>query len=129
MLGMVYNYIPYMVLPLYATLSKINKSVIEAALDLGANPITVLFKVILPLSRTGILVGIIMIFMPSLGDYVTPDLMGGAKELYLGNLIQNQFLLTRDWPFGSALSMILIIVITFILYVMAKSKILEKLSV
>ncbi len=70
-----------------------------------------------------------MIFMPSLGDYVTPDLMGGAKELYLGNLIQNQFLLTRDWPFGSALSMILIIVITFILYVMAKSKILEKLSV
>ena len=122
LLGMVYNYIPYMILPLYATISKINKSYIEAALDLGANPIQILFKIILPLSKTGILVGLIMIFMPSLGDYVTPDLMGGAKELYLGNLIQNQFLLVRDWPFGATISIILIGFIALILVFFAQNK-------
>ena len=122
LLGMVYNYIPYMILPLYATISKINKSYIEAALDLGANPLQILFKIILPLSKTGILVGLIMIFMPSLGDYVTPDLMGGAKELYLGNLIQNQFLLVRDWPFGATISIILIGFIALILVFFAQNK-------
>ena len=122
LLGMVYNYIPYMILPLYATISKINKSYIEAALDLGANPLQILFKIILPLSKTGILVGLIMIFMPSLGDYVTPDLMGGVKELYLGNLIQNQFLLVRDWPFGATISIILIGFIALILVFFAQNK-------
>ncbi len=111
LLGMVYNYLPYMVLPLYAALDKLDLRLLEAAADLGASPWQAFIKVTLPLSFRGIVAGVIMVFVPSLGDYVTPDLMGGAKTMFIGNLIQNQFLTVRDWAFGSAVSTILIVIV------------------
>jgi len=108
LLGMIYNYLPYMVLPLYAAFEKLDVHLLEAAADLGAAPLRSFWKVTLPLSSRGIVAGCIMVFIPALGDYVTPDLLGGAKTMFIGNLIQNQFLTIRDWAFGSAVSTILI---------------------
>jgi spermidine/putrescine transport system permease protein len=116
LLGMVYNYLPYIILPLYSTLEKLDRRLIEASQDLGATGWTTFTKVIVPLSQRGIVAGIIMVFVPSLGDYITPDLMGGAKTMYIGSLIQNQFLVVRDWAFGSAVSTILLIIVGFGIY-------------
>ena len=110
--GMVYNYLPYMVLPLYTSIERLEPRLLEAAADLGASPLATLFRVLLPLTGGGIIAGSIMVFVPSLGDYVTPDLMGGAKTMFIGNLIQNQFLSVRDWVFGSAVSTILIALVS-----------------
>jgi spermidine/putrescine transport system permease protein len=120
LLGMVYNYLPYMILPLYTTLEKLDKRFLEASHDLGAGNWTTLTKVTLPLSTRGIIAGVIMVFVPSLGDYVTPDLMGGAKTMYIGSLVQNQFLTVRDWAFGSAVSTILLILVGAGIYVYLK---------
>jgi spermidine/putrescine transport system permease protein len=109
LLGMLYNYLPYMILPLYTTLEKLDKRLLEASRDLGANAWTTFCRVTVPLSARGIAAGVIMVFVPSLGDYVTPDLMGGAKRMYIGSLIQNQFLVVHDWAFGSAVSTILLV--------------------
>lgn len=111
LLGMVYNYVTYMILPLYAALEKLDWRLVEASYDLGATPLQSLFRVIVPLSFRGIVAGVIMVFVPSLGDYVTPDLMGGAKNMYIGSLIQNQYLIVRDWAFGSAVSTILLLIV------------------
>lgn len=111
LLGMVYNYLPFMVLPLYASLEKLDIRLLEAAADLGASPLRSFFKITLPLSSRGMVAGSIMVFVPALGDYVTPDLLGGAKTMFIGNLIQNQFLVVRDWAFGSAVSTILILIV------------------
>jgi spermidine/putrescine transport system permease protein len=111
LLGMVYNYVPYMILPLYASLEKLDLRMVEAAHDLGANGWQSLFRVVIPLSFRGIVAGIIMVFVPSLGDYVTPDLLGGAKNMYIGSLIQNQYLAVRDWAFGSAVSTVLLVIV------------------
>lgn len=117
LLGMVYNYLPYMILPLYAGLEKLDRRLLEAAADLGSPPAMSFFKVTLPLSVRGIVAGVIMVFVPSLGDYVTPDLMGGAKTMFIGNLIQNQFLVVRDWAFGSAVSTILIAIVAVAVWI------------
>lgn len=111
LLGMVYNYIPYMILPLYAALEKLDLRLVEAAYDLGAGWWQAFTKVIAPLSLRGIVAGVIMVFVPALGDYVTPDLMGGAKNMYIGSLIQNQYLVVRDWAFGSAVSSVLLVIV------------------
>ena len=111
LLGMLYNYLPYMILPLYSTLEKLDKRFLEAAQDLGANSLTTFLRVTVPLSKRGIIAGVIMVFVPSLGDYITPDLMGGAKYMYIGSLIQNQFLVVHDWAFGSAVSTILLVLV------------------
>lgn len=111
LLGMVYNYIPYMILPLYAALEKLDLRLVEAAYDLGAGWWQAFTKVIAPLSLRGIVAGVIMVFVPALGDYVTPDLMGGAKNMYIGSLVQNQYLVVRDWAFGSAVSSILLVIV------------------
>ncbi|MBX9694492.1 MAG: ABC transporter permease [Cyanobacteria bacterium] len=116
LLGMVYNYVPYMILPLYAALEKLDWRLVEAAYDLGATAWQALWRVIIPLSFRGIVAGVIMVFVPSLGDYVTPDLMGGAKNMYIGSLIQNQYLVVRDWAFGSAVSTVLLIIVGFGVY-------------
>ncbi len=108
LLGLVYGYLPFMVLPLYAALERIDPSLLEAAADLGAKPLAVALRVIAPLARQGILAGSILVFIPSLGSYLTPDLMGGGRTIMIGNLIQNQFTTARDWPFGSALSLALL---------------------
>jgi spermidine/putrescine transport system permease protein len=110
-LGLVYGYLPFMVLPLYATLEKLDNALLDAAADLGAGPVTAIFQVVLPLTRSGIVAGCLLVFIPCLGAYLTPDLMGGGKTVMLGNLVQNQFTSSRDWPFGAALSLLLMAVV------------------
>lgn len=110
-LGMVYNFLPFMVLPVYSVLVKIDKAVLEAAEDLGAPPTIVFRRVIFPLSLPGVTSGIIMVFMPALTTFVISRLLGGAHFTLIGNLIEQQFLTTRDWGFGSALSVVLMLMI------------------
>ncbi len=104
LIGLVYGYLPFMVLPLYAAIERIDWSLVEAARDLYASGWRAFRRVTLPLSRPGIIAGSILVFIPSLGAYVTPELLGGAKTTLLGSFIVRQFLQARDWPFGSALS-------------------------
>jgi spermidine/putrescine transport system permease protein len=110
-LGMVTNYLPFMVLPLYVALEKFDFALLEAAKDLGAPGWKILLKVLIPLTKPGIITGIIFVFTPALGEFVIPDLLGGARTMLIGNLITEQFLKTRDWPFGSALSLLLIVIV------------------
>ena len=114
-LGLVYGYLPFMVLPLFGTLEKLDRNLLEAAADLGARPWTTLLRVVLPLSAPGIRAGVILVFIPCLGAYLTPDLLGGGKSVMIGNLIQNQFTTARDWPFGSAISLALMAVVMLLL--------------
>ena len=104
LLGLVYGYLPFMVLPVYATLERLDPALEEAAADLGAKPWPTLLHVILPLSAPGIRAGSILVFIPALGAYLTPDLLGGGRTVMIGNLVQNQFTTARDWPFGAAIS-------------------------
>ncbi len=108
-IGMVYEFLPFMVLPLYTSLEKIENAQLEAAADLGARPWRAFLRVTFPLSVPGIVAGSILVFIPAMGMFVVPDLMGGAKTMLVGNLIRNQFLTARDWPFGSAASMLLLL--------------------
>jgi spermidine/putrescine transport system permease protein len=110
LIGMVYEFLPFMVLPLYTSLEKIEMAQLEAAADLGARPWRAFWRITLPLSVPGIVAGSILVFIPAMGMFVVPDLMGGAKTVLVGNLIRNQFLTARDWPFGAAASMLLLII-------------------
>ncbi len=110
-IGLVYGYLPFMILPLYATLERFNFSFVEAAHDLGANDWRTFWRVILPLTKRGIITGSLLVFIPSVGAFITPDLLGGAKTMMIGNLIQNQFLKARDWAFGSTLSVLMMVVV------------------
>jgi len=105
--GLVYSYLPFMVLPLYATLERLDSSMLEAAADLGARPWQSLWRVVVPLAAPGIRAGLLLVFIPCLGAYLTPDLLGGGKTILAGTLVQNQFTSARDWPFGSALALAL----------------------
>ncbi|HSB13580.1 MAG TPA: ABC transporter permease [Bryobacteraceae bacterium] len=115
LVGLVYGYLPFMVLPLYATLAKIDRSLLEAAADLGARPWQSLRRVIVPLAAPGIRAGAVLVFIPCLGAYLTPDLLGGSKTIMIGNVIQNQFTSSRDWPFGSAVSLAVMAVVMALL--------------
>ena len=106
-LGLVYGYLPYMVLPVYAVLEKMDGALLEAAGDLGARPWEVVLRVVLPLAKPGLAAGGVLVFIPCLGAYLTPDLMGGGKCILIVNVCQNQFSKARDWPFGAALSVVL----------------------
>ena len=116
-IGLLYGYLPFMILPLYASIEKMNPSLFEAAHDLGANSFQTFWRVMFPLTRPGIIAGSILVFVPTLGAFVTPDLLGGAKQTMMGNLIQNQYLKVRNWPFGSALSLILMGMVLIMLFV------------
>jgi spermidine/putrescine transport system permease protein len=107
LLGLVYGFLPFMVLPLFATIERLDKSLLEAAADLGARPWDALLRVTIPLCAPGIKAGAILVFVPCLGTYLTSDLLGGSKTILIGNLVQNQFTTARDWPFGAAASLIL----------------------
>lgn len=111
MLGMVYNYLPFMVLPIYSILVKIDTSLLEAARDMGANEFQVFTKVLFPLSFPGVATGIIMTFMPAVSTFVISDLLGGGQTILLGNLIQNQFMAARNWQFGSAVSVLMMLML------------------
>ena len=119
MLGMTYVYLPLMILPLYASMEKLDFRLVEAAYDLYASRFRVLRKVIIPLIKPGIVAGSILVFIPSLGAFVTPRVLGGGKNLMLGNLIELQFGQGRNWPLGAALSITLlfIVMVTLLLYV------------
>jgi spermidine/putrescine transport system permease protein len=117
-LGLLYGYLPFMVLPLYAAIERIDWSLVEAGRDLYASGTRAFLKITLPLSRPGIVAGSILVFIPSLGAYVTPDILGGAKTTLLGNFIVTQFGAARNWPFGSALSgaILIVMLLATILY-------------
>lgn len=118
LMGMVYNFLPYMILPIYTVILKIDKAYVEAARDLGSSSAITFRKIILPLSMPGIVSGIIMVFMPAISTFVISDLLGGGHSMLMGNLIQNQFLAARNWQFGSAISMILIAIILITMLVL-----------
>ena len=107
MAGLVYGFLPFMILPIYASLEKLDNSLLEAAEVLGARPAARFRQVTLPLSLPGVVAGCLLVFIPALGSFLTSDLLGGAKQLMIGNLVQNQFASARNWPFGSAASFIL----------------------
>lgn len=117
MIGMVYNFLPFMVLPIYTVLLKMDQKLIEAAKDLGANDFKVFVKVIFPLSLPGIYTGITMVFIPAISTFVVPNLLGGNNFYLIGNLIEKQFTFTGDWGFGSAISMVLIVIMLLILVI------------
>jgi spermidine/putrescine transport system permease protein len=107
LLGLVYGYLPFMVLPLYAAVERLDPALVEAACDLYASRWSVFRRVVLPLTKPGVIAGCLLVFMPSLGAFITPDLLGGARSMMVGNLIQHEYLVVRDWPLGSALSFVL----------------------
>lgn len=116
LLGMVYTLLPFMVLPIYVSLEQMDHRKLEAAYDLGATPWKAFWHVTLPMTRTGVVTGSILVFVSSIGMFVVPDVMGGAKSALIGNVIQNQFLSARDWPFGSALSILLMLLSMLMIY-------------
>ena len=105
-IGLVYTYLPFMILPIFGSAEKIDGAMIEAAHDLGAGPFRAFSSVIIPLTMPGIAAGILLVFVPAIGMFAITDLMGGARVPLIGNVIQNQFLQARDWPFGAALGMV-----------------------
>lgn len=110
-IGLIYGYLPFMILPLYATIERFNFALVEAAQDLGASDIKTFFRIVLPLTKRGIIAGSLLVFIPAVGAFITPDILGGAKGLMIGNVIQDQFLRARNTPFGSVLSILMMAVI------------------
>ncbi len=120
-IGMVYTLLPFMILPIYASIEKIDMRLLEAARDLGAGAIAQFTKIIIPLSMPGIIAGSTLVFLPSLGMFFVSDILGGAKNLIIGSFIRNQFLTFRDWPFGSAAAILLIIIMFLMIYLYTRA--------
>lgn len=110
-LGISYSYLPFMVLPLYATLEKMDPALLEAAADLGAKPMQAFLRVTLPQSLPGIIAGSMLVFIPSIGEFVIPDLLGGTDTLMIGKVLWNEFFLNRDWPLASSVAVIMLIIL------------------
>lgn len=117
LIGLAYSLLPFMILPIYANIEKLDFRLVDAARDLGANKLIVLLKIILPLTLPGIIAGAMLVFLPAMSLFYVTDMLGGAKTLLLGNLLENQFLASRNWPFGSAASIFLIILMGLMLLV------------
>jgi spermidine/putrescine transport system permease protein len=124
MAGLVYGFLPFMILPIYASLENLDLSLLEAAEVLGARPAARFRRVTLPLSMPGVVAGCLLVFLPALGSFLTSDLLGGAKQLMIGNLVQNQFSAARNWPFGSAASFIVmtLVLAAVMLYLRVKDR-------
>ncbi|WP_172295496.1 ABC transporter permease [Pseudoruegeria sp. HB172150] len=120
-IGLIYTYLPFMVLPLYASLEKLDFRLVEAGYDLYASRWKVLSHVIAPLAKPGIIAGCVLVFIPGLGAYITPELLGGGKKLMIGNMIAIQFGSSRNWPFGSAAALILMALVVIVLLVYARA--------
>ncbi|HRX35358.1 MAG TPA: ABC transporter permease [Aestuariivirga sp.] len=118
-LGLVYNYTPFVILAIYSALQKLDPAYAEASRDLGASAMTTFWRVTLPLTASGVAAGAVFVFVLSIGNFVTPDLLGGGKFQMVGNLIYDQFLSARDWPFGATLSALLIAIMMILLFVQA----------
>jgi len=120
-IGMVCDYLPFLVMPLYSSVEKIDWSIAEAAMDLGADGFRVFWHAVLPQIVPGLAAGVILVFIPATGQFVIPDLLGGAKTVMLGNAIQQQFLQSRDWPFGSAITFLAMTLVMLSLWLYARS--------
>jgi len=118
-IGLIYNYLPFVILSIYSSISKLDHNLIEASKDLGGNSIKTFFLITLPLTLPGVAAGFIFVFVLSIGNFITPDLLGGGKFLMIGNLIYDQFLSARDWPFGASLSFVLISIMLVLLFLQA----------
>jgi spermidine/putrescine transport system permease protein len=118
--GMVYMFLPFAVLPMYSSIEKLDHGLIEASKDLGAGPVKTFMKVTLPITSPGIFAAVILTFIPCIGYYMVTDMLGGGRSLMIGNLIYRQFTISRDWPFGAALSMVLAIVILLMVVIYTK---------
>jgi spermidine/putrescine transport system permease protein len=124
MIGLVYGFLPFMVLPIYSSLEKLDLSLLEAAEVLGARAPARFFRITLPLSMPGVIAGALLVFIPALGSFLTSDLLGGAKLMMIGNLVQNQFTTARNWPFGSAASFALmtLVLIAVVIYLRVRDQ-------
>ena len=120
LIGMVYTLLPFMILPLYSSVSTVDPHLLEAANDLGASKIKTFFKIILPQTLPGLFNGSLMVFTPALGYFFIVDILGGGKIMILGNLIKNQFLTARNWPFGAAISIVLVLITSLVILVYRK---------
>lgn len=129
LLGLITNYLPFAVLPMYSSIEKLEKPILEASADLGAKPSVTLLKVTLPLTFPGIFSAIILTFIPALGTYVITDMLGGGKVLYIGNIIKNQFGAIRNWPLGAALSVLLLAVTALMIFLYSRFAKVEDMEV
>jgi spermidine/putrescine transport system permease protein len=120
-IGLVYSLLPFMILPLYTAFEKLDRNYINAAQDLGAGKINTLLKIIIPLTKSGIAAGCILVFLSTLGMFFIPELLGGSKEILVGNLIKNQFLIARDWPFGTAIGTVLTVIVVILMVIYARN--------
>lgn len=120
-IGLVYILLPFMILPLYSSIDKLNSSYLEASSDLGAKPVTTFMKVTLPLTMPGIFAGSILVFIPALGLYYVTDLLGGSKTQLIGNIIKNEFITARNWPMGAALAIFLVLITLVMVWLYQKS--------
>ena len=126
-IGLVYLLLPFMILPLYSAIEKLDGRLLEAAKDLGANAFQRFFRVILPLTMPGIIAGCLLVLLPAMGMFYVADLLGGAKVLLVGNVIKSEFLISRNWPFGSAISIGLTILMALLIFVYYRAnKLLNK---
>ena len=122
-IGLVYSYLPFMILPIYASVEKLDQSLLDASADLGANPWRTFWRVILPLTRPGISAGVMLVFVPAIGMFAITDLMGGSKVPMIGNVIQTQFIgQSNNWPFGAALGMVMVGMFVAVYVVVAKTQ-------
>ena len=117
--GLVYNYLPFVILAIYVSLQRLNPEILEASKDLGASALKTFVRITLPLTLPGVAAGAVFVFVLSIGNFITPDLLGGGQVLMVGNLVYDQFLSARDWPFGAALSLGLIMVMMCLLFAQA----------
>ena len=118
--GMTYLYLPLMILPIYAALEKVDKNLVEASLDLGSSAWKSLRTISIPLAMPGILIGLIFVFVPSMGNFVVPELLGGGKTVMIRNLVRDQFLKARDWPFGATFALILTIILVILISIQSR---------
>ena len=126
-IGLVYLLLPFMILPLYSAIEKLDGRLLEAARDLGANAFQRFFRVILPLTMPGIIAGCLLVLLPAMGMFYVADLLGGAKVLLVGNVIKSEFLISRNWPFGSAISIGLTVLMALLIFVYYRAnKLLNK---
>lgn len=128
-IGMVYSYLPFMIFPLYAVLEKMDPHLLEAAYDLGCKPFSAFWRITVPLSRPGIVSGSILVFIPAMGEYLIPELLGGPTSLTIGRLIWNEFFTNRDWPVASTLAVVLIIILFFPIFLFEKVQTFRKRKV
>lgn len=119
--GLVYTLLPFMILPIYSSVAKLSNNLLEASRDLGANKIQTFFRVVVPETMSGVVSGVLMVFIPAIGYFFISDILGGGKLMLIGNLIKNQFLTARNWPFGASTSIFLIIVTFILVFVYKKT--------